>query len=59
MAEMKNNLTPEEHDAWHRAHPPVLNPAEHEALMRKLGVTKEQDAEWHRTHFSPTGGEHA
>jgi hypothetical protein len=29
-----------------------LTPKEHAALMERLGYTKEQDEEWHRTHLT-------
>jgi hypothetical protein len=46
-------MTPakEEHDLFHReGHD--LTPEQHDAFMKKLGITKEQDEEWHRTHVS-------
>ncbi len=40
-----------EHDQFHK-NAPDLNPKQHEALMKRLGVTKEEDEEWHRTHLT-------
>ena len=48
---MGMTLTKEEHDRFHRDSP-SLNPKQHDALMKKLGITKEQDEEWHRTHLT-------
>jgi hypothetical protein len=49
MAETTNDLTPDEHDAWHRAHPTILTPAQHEAASKAIGFTSEQEEEeWHR-----------
>jgi hypothetical protein len=48
---MGMTLTKEEHDRFHRESP-SLNPKQHDALMKKLGITKEQDEEWHRTHLT-------
>ena len=48
---MGMTLTKDEHDRFHRE-PPTLTPERHDALMKKLGVTKEQDEEWHRTHLT-------
>jgi hypothetical protein len=48
---MGMTLTKEEHDRFHKD-PPALTPERHDALLKKLGVTKEQDAEWHRTHLT-------
>lgn len=46
---MGMTLTKEENEQFHR-NPAELTPERHQALMKKLGITKEQDAEWHRTH---------
>jgi hypothetical protein len=46
---MGMTLTKEEHGRWHKA-APALTPKRHAALMKKLGITKQQDEEWHRTH---------
>ncbi|MGA2270664.1 MAG: hypothetical protein ABSH44_19500 [Bryobacteraceae bacterium] len=48
---MGMTLTKEKHDRFHKESP-TLAPKQHEALMNKLGVTKEQDEEWHRTHLT-------
>ena len=46
---MGMTMTKEEHDRWHDQ-AQELSPAKHAALMKKLGVSPEEDAEWHRTH---------
>lgn len=33
--------------------PPIMTPQKHEALMQKMGVSKEQDEEWRREHGLP------
>ena len=48
---MGMTLKKEDHDQFHRT-APTLAPKQHHALMKKLGVTKEQDEEWHRTHLT-------
>ncbi|MBZ5495655.1 MAG: hypothetical protein LAP85_04580 [Acidobacteriia bacterium] len=49
---MGMTMTTEEHERWHAKHP-TLTPKQHDALMKKLGVNKGQDEEWHRTHQTP------
>jgi hypothetical protein len=44
-------ITKEEHDRFHQENRD-LSPRRHAALMKKLGVTKEEDEEWHRTHLT-------
>lgn len=44
-------LTRQEHDRFHNA-TPDLTPKQHAAFMKKMGITKEQDEEWHRTHLT-------
>jgi hypothetical protein len=44
-------MSKKEHDQFHKGIP-VLSPKQHNALMKKLGVTKEQDEEWHLTHLT-------
>jgi hypothetical protein len=39
---MGMTLTKEEHDQWHGKRP-ALTAKQHDALMKRLGVTKEQD----------------
>jgi len=39
------------HDRFH-LDAPALAPEKHDALMKKLGVTREEDEEWHRTHLT-------
>jgi len=46
---MGMTLAKGEHERWHKD-APDLTPAQHETLMKKLGISPEQDAEWHRTH---------
>jgi len=48
---MGMTLTKEEHDRFHKK-PGELSPEQHDGLMRRLGITKEQDEEWHRTHLT-------
>ncbi len=48
---MGKTLTKEEHDQFHKE-PRALSPEQHESLIKKLGVTKEEDDEWHRTHLT-------
>ena len=48
---MGMTLDKKAHDRFHRA-APELSPDKHAALMRKLGVTKEEDEEWHRNHLT-------
>jgi len=48
---MGMTLTKEEHDRFHREKRDLM-PKQHDALMKKLGITKEQDEEWHRTHLT-------
>ncbi len=52
MADTKKDPTPNDPEALNRAHPPVLTPEQHVSLMQRLGITEEQDAEWHRTHLT-------
>jgi hypothetical protein len=40
-----------EHDKFHQG-AAELNPKRHEAPMKRLGVTREQDEDWHRTHLT-------
>ena len=48
---MGMTLTKEQHDRFHRE-PAALTPKKHDALMSRLGVSKEEDEEWHRTHLT-------
>jgi hypothetical protein len=45
---MGMTISKKEHDAFH-AKPPVLTKRQHDAMMKRMGITKEQDEEWHRT----------
>ena len=40
-----------EHDEFHKS-APDLTPKQHEALMKRMGITKAEDREWHRTHLT-------
>ena len=44
-------LDQEAHEAFHQS-APELSPKQHAALMKRMGVTKERDEEWHRTHLT-------
>jgi len=48
---MRMTLTTQEHDRFHREEHEVT-PEQHDALMKKLGITREQDEEWHKTHLT-------
>jgi hypothetical protein len=48
---MGMTITKEAHDRFH-GESPTLGPKQHDALMKRMGVTKEQDEEWHRTHLT-------
>ena len=48
---MGMTLSQEQHDRFHKKSP-TLSPEQHDALMKRLGITKEQDEEWHRTHLT-------
>jgi len=44
-------LDKDAHEAFHQG-APDLSPKRHAALMKRMGITKEQDEEWHRTHLT-------
>jgi len=48
---MGMTLTKEDHGQFHGT-APALTPGQHDAMMKKMGITKEQDEEWHRTHLT-------
>jgi hypothetical protein len=48
---MGMTLTRVEHDRFHQEKRD-LTPEQHDSLMKKLGITREQDEEWHRTHLT-------
>lgn len=48
---MGMTLDKKEHEEFHK-NAPTLAPKQHDALMKRLGVTREEDEEWHRTHFT-------
>ena len=39
------------HDEFHSS-AAELSAKQHEALMKRMGITKEEDEEWHRTHLT-------
>jgi len=45
-------LTEKEHERWHKEHPEVT-PEQHEALMRRIGISEEEDREWHEKRGVP------
>ncbi len=44
-------VTKEDHGQFHKT-AAALTPGQHDAMMKKMGITKEQDEEWHRTHLT-------
>ena len=40
-----------DHDEFHKR-PPELNVRQHDALMKRMGITPEEDEAWHRTHLT-------
>lgn len=46
---MGMTLAQKEHERWHKEGK-ALTPKQHDALMKRMGITREQDEEWHRTH---------
>jgi len=48
---MGMTISKQEHEKFHKG-APALSPKQHTALMKRLGVTPEQDEEWHRTHLT-------
>ena len=49
---MGMEMTEEEHERWHQE-PWEMSPGEHDALIRKMGITEDQDREWHEKHGVP------
>jgi hypothetical protein len=46
---MGMTMTEQEHRRWHQEHEGKnLTPEEHEKLMEHLGVSREQDRQWHK-----------
>ena len=41
----------DKHDEFHKR-APELSPLQHDALMKRMGITPEEDAEWHKTHLT-------
>ncbi len=48
---MGMKMAKDEHDRFH-AEGQDLAPERHDTLMKKLGITREEDEEWHRTHLT-------
>jgi hypothetical protein len=46
---MGMTITKKEHDEFHK-NMPVLTPKQHAAMMKRMGITKAQDEEWHGMH---------
>ena len=46
---MDMTMTKTEHERWHQE-PSELAPAKHDAFMKRLGISKKEDEEWHRRH---------
>jgi hypothetical protein len=40
------DMTEKEHEKWHRKHPNITQ-AQHKTLMKVIGVSEEEDKEWH------------
>lgn len=41
----------QEHEDFHKR-APELTPRQHDALMKRMGITPEEDVEWHKTHLT-------
>ena len=53
---MGMTMTEQEHRRWHREHEgKSLTPEEHEKLMEHLGVSPEQDRQWHKAQKMGAG----
>jgi hypothetical protein len=48
---MGKTISTREHDQFHQT-ASELSPKQHQALMKRMGITEEQDQEWHRTHLT-------
>ena len=48
---MGMTLSKDAHDKFHSG-ARELSTKQHQALMKRMGVTKEEDEEWHRTHMT-------
>jgi hypothetical protein len=44
-------VSKDKHDEFHK-NALDLSPNQHDALLKRIGITKEQDEEWHRTHLT-------
>ena len=42
-------MTDEEHQKWHDGRK-KMTPAQHKALMKKMGISEEEDKKWHEAH---------
>ncbi len=49
---MGMTLTKRGHERFHQEGRD-LTPEQHDAFMKNLGITAEQDEEWHRSHLTP------
>jgi predicted transcriptional regulator len=49
---MGMTMTEEELERWHREQPEITQ-EQHETWMKKMGVSKKEDENWHRTHETP------
>jgi hypothetical protein len=53
---MGMTMTEQEHRRWHQEHEgKSLTPEEHEKLMEHLGVSREQDRQWHKAQKTGEG----
>ncbi len=53
---MGMTMTEQEHQRWHQEHEgKSLSPEEHEKLMERLGVSREQDRRWHKAPEASQG----
>jgi len=49
-------MTEQEHRRWHQEHEGKnLTPEEHEKLLKHLGVSREQDRQWHKAQRMGAG----
>lgn len=52
---MGMEITEAEHEKWHKEHS-ALTEKEHRALMKKMGINKEEDKKWHEKNDMPLSG---
>jgi hypothetical protein len=48
---MGMTVSQRDHERFHQS-VPELSPKQHASLMKRMGITREQDEEWHRTHLT-------